>query len=361
MTKSSKKIIILILGMALLSECSGKLYAEDAFQFTSEKYSPRKKAYSVINTALEREPVTFNNELHYSEACFAYGALGIADIYEDSSLIEKIIERYPEFSPNSEHVDAYVNGIIPLKIYMVTGDKQLLNKGLSIADAQWANPRKDGLTHQARFWVDDMYMVGMLQTMAYRATGDTKYADRAAEFYKAYIDKLFQPEGLFRHGLESPHFWGRGNGWAATAMAEFLRSLPEDYPKRSVILKTYLKMMNTLLQYQTENGMWRQIVDYPYSWTESSCTAMFAYAMSIGLQEDLITENKKQYQKAVKKAWIALCEHLNSNNKLRKVCVGTGQTDNIEYYLMRPRSEGDLHGMAPYIWLAESLIKANEG
>jgi rhamnogalacturonyl hydrolase YesR len=38
-------------------------------------------------------------------------------------------------------------------------------------------------------------------------------------------------------------------------------------------------MMNALLKYQSESGMWRQIVDDPEAWEESSSTAMFTYAI----------------------------------------------------------------------------------
>ena len=39
---------------------------------------------------------------------------------------------------------------------------------------------KDGLSPETRLWVDDMYMLTMLQLEAYRATGDRKYLDRDA-------------------------------------------------------------------------------------------------------------------------------------------------------------------------------------
>ena len=98
--------------------------------------------------------------------------------------------------------------------------------GKELADKQWATTTPDGLTTEARFWVDDMYMITALQVQTFRATGDARYLDRAAQAMAAYLDRLQQPNGLFFHTATSPRHWGRGNGWFAAGMAELLRALP---------------------------------------------------------------------------------------------------------------------------------------
>ena len=90
-----------------------------------------------------------------------------------------------------------------------------------------------------------MFMITILQVQAYRATGDPKYIDRAANEMTAYLDKLQQPNGLFYHAPDAPFFWGRGNGWVAAGMAELLRSLPASHPQRARIMSAYLTMMKT--------------------------------------------------------------------------------------------------------------------
>ena len=93
----------------------------------------------------------------------------------------------------------------------------------------------DGLSGQTRYWIDDMYMITILQLEAYRATNDRKYLDRAASEMVAYLRKLQQPNGLFFHAPDVPFFWGRGNGWVAAGMSEMLLSLPEGHPARDEI------------------------------------------------------------------------------------------------------------------------------
>lgn len=256
------------------------------------------------------------------------------------------------------HVDHSVMGSLPLQLYLATGDERYKMLGLTFADRQWDNPREDGLTAETRWWIDDMYMVGMLQMQAYRATGDVKYADRAASQILAYNMRLQQPSGLFHHGPDHPFCWGRGNGWVATSMAEVLRDLPEDHKLRPQLLDGYKKMMTALLKYQTENGMWRQVVDYEYSWAESSCTAMFAYAMTVGFDHGWL--ERESYGPAVEKAWQALCAHVGPKGNLSEICIGTGRQNYLEYYMKRSRILGDLHGQAPFLWLAAERLEKNK-
>lgn len=319
----------------------------------------------VVDNLLKRDYMLYRERgLHYAEACTAVGALRYADNIGDKALIAKIVSRYENMLEPEEgnklitrqsHVDHNVMGIVPLQIYLVTSDERYKTFGLTFADRQWDETIEGGLTSQTRWWIDDMYMVGMLQIQAYRATKDVKYADRAAAQLTAYLKKLQQDNGLFYHGPDFHYHWGRGNGWVAVSMAEVLKDLPAGHKLRSVILASYRKMMASLLKYQAENGTWRQLIDYEYSWAESSCTAMFAYAMTVGVDEGWL--EKSDYMAAVEKAWKASCAHVDRNGAVGEVCVGTGQQDDIEFYMKRPRTRGDFHGQAPFLWLASQRLK----
>jgi rhamnogalacturonyl hydrolase YesR len=133
-----------------------------------------------------------------------------------------------------------------------------------------------------------------------------------------------------------------------------LSELPESNTYYSAISEGYLKMMNALLQYQAEDGMWRQLIDNEDAWKETSSTAMFGYAFTVGVREGILPDSV--FTPAYQKAWIALTSYLDEDGKLTEVCVGTGKSDDINYYLERPRITGDLHGQAPVLWFAYSLL-----
>lgn len=300
--------------------------------------------------------------IDYPESVTWYGALTFAGLTGNEDLTRRLIDRFQPLLgadailiPQPTHVDLTVFGAVPLQIYIGSKRRNDLDLGQAMADQQWADPSPDGLTRQTRFWIDDMYMITLVEVQAYRATGESKYLDRAALEMSAYLDKLQQPNGLFFHGTDAPFFWGRGNGWVAAGMAELLRSLPQDHPQRARILAAYRKMMATLLKYQESDGMWRQLIDHPEAWPETSGTGMFAFAMVSGVKEGWL--DRKTYAPAARKAWLGLVTYIKPNGDIRDVCEGTGKGKTVQYYLDRKRITGDLHGEAPVLWTASALLR----
>lgn len=299
----------------------------------------------------------------YPEVIAWYGALTLARLAHDADLGNRLVARFAPFLTEEgapwvnrkAHVDYRVFGAVPLEIFLRTKDPLCKQLGLELADAQWATTTPDGITAEARYWIDDMYMIPLIQTQAFRATGETKYLDRAALTMSAYFDKLQQPNGLFFHGTNAHFYWGRGNGWMAAGAAELLRSLPASHPRQARILAGYRMMMAGLLAAQSDSGMWRQLIDQGGSWPESSATAMFCFGMVTGVKNGWLDE--PSYGPAARKAWLALVALLDDQANLREVCVGTDKGFTEQYYQDRPRTAGDLHGQAPMLWTASALLR----
>jgi rhamnogalacturonyl hydrolase YesR len=314
------------------------------------------------------------SHITYPETCTWYGALTFAKATDDTNLTAKLLHRFePLFGadakliPKPVNVDSTVFGAVPFEIYIETKDRRCLELGKSLADKQWETPSNGkfssnvlawvarGLSWHTRFWIDDMFMITLVQSQAYRATGDQKYIDRAALEMSAYLDELQQPNGLFYHAPDVPFFWGRGDGWVAAGMSELLRSLPENHPKRVRIMEGYHKMMAALLKYQRDDGMWRQLIDHPEAWPESSCSGMFTFAMITGVKQGWL--DQKTYGPAARKGWLGLLKYLDSNSDMREVCEGTNKKNDLQYYLDRKRRTGDFHGQAPVLWCATALLR----
>jgi rhamnogalacturonyl hydrolase YesR len=322
------------------------------------------------------------SSITYPEVCAWYGALRFCSANSYGELSDQLYRRFEpllheksNLVPKPDHVDHSVFGAIPLLLYQIQKDTTLLHLGKYSADKQWELPApapqptptpqparieyeallREGLSWQSRFWIDDMFMITLLQSQACKTTGDTTYIGRAAREMIVYLDRLQRPNGLFFHATDVPFFWGRGNGWMAAGMTELLLSLPADHPRRPAILAGYQKMMSTLLLYQSPDGMWRQLVDDSDSWPESSCTGMFTYAMITGVRQGWLDE--KVYGPAARKGWLALTDHINADGGVTDVCEGTNKLNDRKYYLDRRRITGDMHGQAPVLWCAWALSK----
>jgi len=312
----------------------------------------------------------------YPEVCAWYGALKYAEVSNDKKLLEQLTQRFmPLFGaekhlvPRPWHVDFSVFGTVPLELYLQTNDQQFKTMGMRFANAQWTIPIdssqvvKDsyqkfldkGLTWQTRYWIDDMYMITMIQSKAFQVTGDQQYVDRAAHEMVVYLDTIQKENGLFYHAPDAPFFWGRGNGWMAAGMSELLSSLKKDNPNRPKILASYQKMITSLKQYQRPDGLWGQLIDKPESWVETSGSAMFTYAIIMGIKNGWL--DAKEYKPIARKAWIALTGYINKDGDISNVCEGTNRKNDYQYYLDRQQKTGDMHGQAPILWCVSALLK----
>lgn len=373
-----KKSIPVILGLILA--CSSSSFAQSANLTKWPKgTSPEEVGKRVAARFVATPHTNFNRPtppsvITYPETCTWYGALKFAKASGNDGLRDDLIKRFePIFTteakliPPVTNVDWAVFGAVPLQLYIQTKDKRYLELGQNIADKQWAKPDANskakpeqiaafekGYSWHTRMWIDDMFMITALQTQAYRATNDEKYINRAAKEMVLYLDSLQKPNGLFYHAPDVPFFWGRGDGWMAAGMAEILTSLPENNPDRPRIMKGYKTMMASLLKYQAPSGLWRQLIDEPSSWEESSSTGMFTYAMVVGVKKGWL--DKKTYTPAARKAWLGLVSYIDENADVKEVCEGTNKKNDKQYYLDRKRVIGDLHGQAPILWTAAALI-----
>lgn len=168
--------------------------------------------------------------IHYAEVCTWYGALRYAQAAGDKKLIRQLQDRFEplfstekQYQPVMNHVDLNMFGCLPLEFYKVTEEKKSLDLGMLYADTQWTAPADakaeekvwadKGLSWQTRLWIDDMFMITIIQAQAYHVTGKRAYIDRAAKEMVVYLDELQRPNGLFYHAPDVPFFWGRGNGW----------------------------------------------------------------------------------------------------------------------------------------------------
>ena len=301
---------------------AGSAAAQDYFSNFPVGADPKIVGKRVSSRLMETKHQLYGDRgIHYAEVCTWYGALRFAEM---------------------------------------TNDKELT----PYADTQWTLPEKandeerkwhkKGYSWQTRLWIDDMYMITIVQAEAYHVTGDRKYINRAAKEMVLYLNEIQRENGLFYHAPDVPYYWGRGDGWMAVGMTELLFNLPENDPNRQRILKGYRLMMENLKKYVNQDGLWNQLIDEKDCWTETSGSAMFTYAMILGVKNGWL--DKDEYGPVARRAWMNLCNYLDDNNDLMEVCIGTGKKNSHQYYLDRPRITGDYHGQAPIIWCAYALL-----
>jgi len=131
-----------------------------------------------------------------------------------------------------------------------------------------------------------------------------------------------RPDGLYRHQASSDAAWGRGNGFPALGMALTLTDFPKDHPDYPALLAAFQKHMKALSGFQDENGMFREVIDYPGAYPEYSGTCMIATAMMRGIRKGWL--DASMYQPIVDRAWKAILIRTASDGSLFDVAESTG-------------------------------------
>lgn len=211
-------------------------------------------------------------------------------------------------------------------------------------------------------WADDMYMsVPFLINMGV-LTGDNKYFDDAVMQVLQMADRLYIPEKeLFDHGWNETSssydpcfYWGRANGWVLMAMAEVLGILPEDYEGRDEILHLYRSMVHSLANLQDGDGFWHNLLDKNDTYQETSCTAMFTYAIAKGINEGWISH---VYGPVALTGWNATQTSVLENGAVDGTCEGTTFAHDNSYYYHRGKSIYATHGYGPVLYAGAEMIR----
>ncbi|WP_114781708.1 glycoside hydrolase family 88/105 protein [Botryobacter ruber] len=211
-------------------------------------------------------------------------------------------------------------------------------------------------------WADDLYMsVPFLANMGV-LTGNKKYFDDAARQLLQMGNRLYVPEKeLFDHGWSvtsgnyDPRFyWGRANGWTLMAMAELLSVLPEKHKDRDKILHLYRSMVRSLANSQDGTGFWHNLLDKPDTYVETSCTAMFTYAIAKGINEGWVSH---VYGPVALTGWNAVKTQVLENGAVEGTVEGTTFAHDNTYYYHRGASVNATHGYGPVLYAGAEMIR----
>lgn len=208
-------------------------------------------------------------------------------------------------------------------------------------------------------WADDMFMsVPFLLRMA-KFNKDIKLYDEAA-FQVLHINHyLTDPStNLCRHGWYNqtqelaPVAWSRANGWIVWAMSEALIQLPANHKDYKKIKDIFIKRLETLLNYQSENGLWHQIIDDPDSYLETSGSAMFGLALARAINHKWISH---RYVPQLIKTWEAVSAQIGENGEVKGICQGTDMGNEADYYKNQKTIGSDPRGMGAVLTLGSEI------
>lgn len=212
-------------------------------------------------------------------------------------------------------------------------------------------------------WADDLYMGLSFMVRYARTYGDDAILADAVLQVDRFNEKLWDPKKkLYWHAWYSGTqtvagaFWGRCNAWILKATSELLSVLNPADEAYGRVLAYYRRQVEGLKSYQARSGMWRQVLNNASSYEESSCTAIFAEAISMGVRRGWLDT---EYAAVALKAWEALKLKI-VDGELNTVCIGTGILASAKKYAARQAADGEIHGTGLILSAGMELLRLQQ-
>ncbi|MCM1134604.1 MAG: glycoside hydrolase family 88 protein, partial [Clostridium sp.] len=298
---------------------------------------------NVIEDAIDRiVKKTMNMDMTWDWPCgVAY--YGISRAYEATGkkeyldMLKERVDEYMELGlPKNWTVNTCAMGHCLITLYEETGDQKywdvvmskinyIRTEALRFGDNVLQHTVSANNDFPEQAWADTLFMAAYFLLRVGVKLKDADIIDDALNQYYWHIHYLQNPEnGLYYHGYNnitgdhmSGFYWGRANAWAAYTMSRVGGILPEAYlyPKFLEITGSLNEQLAALKMLQTENGLWRTILDDEESYEEISASAGIAAAM--------VEKGNPLHSKYINKSIQGLLANIGADGKVMNVSGGT--------------------------------------
>lgn len=351
-----------------------------------EKSTPDRPVWN-IEKLLQGEKADWN----YIDGCMIKAILEMYSITGDSNYLDfadrfidyrvredGTIDGYDVEERNIDNVNA---GKTLFELYDLTG-KEKYRKAIDLVYSQIGKmPR----TKEGNFWHKNIYpnqvwLDGLYMCQPFYMEYETRFNNKknCGDIYSQFANvvKLMRDTetGLYYHAYDSSremfwcdkvtglsqNFWLRALGWYAMALLDTIdKGDKSDGDSLKHMEEAFRDLIDSMLKYQDESGMWYQVVNLggmDRNYLETSGSAIFSYAILKGVRLGCLP---KSYAGYGKKAFQGICDtylHLEEGNmSLGGICLvaGLGGKDRrngtYDYYMSEPIVKDDAKGVGPFL------------
>lgn len=275
-------------------------------------------------------------------------------------------------------------------LYDLTGKEKYAKATSKIYEQILEMPRTEEgnfwhkMIYPNQVWLDGLYMALPYYMEYEKRFHDKKnYADVLQQFFNVEKHMKDEKTGLYYHAYDSKkqmfwadketglskHFWLRALGWFSMALLDCISIMDETDEGYEHLKKMYRDLLDSMLKYQSPEGMWHQIPNLPgkeKNYLETSGSAIMSYCLLKGTRLGFLPESYKEYGK---KAFDGICHTYLSEKdgemSLGGICLvaGLGPETNTrrdgsyEYYMSEPIVKDDAKGTAPFLLAYAEMLR----
>lgn len=314
----------------------------------------KKQIEDVVDRIVKK---TMNMDLTWDWPCgVAY--YGIGEAFEKTGrqeylrlLKDRVDEMIELGLPTAWTVNACAMGHCLVTLYQATGEQKyydiimskieyLKKDALRFGDRVLQHTVSPNNDFPEQAWADTLFMAALFMLRVGVMNDDRELIEDALNQWQWHIRYLQNPSsGFYYHGYDniagdhmSGIYWGRANAWAAYTMSMVGGLLPQCYlyPAYIDVAGSLNEQLAALKTVQTENGLWRTVLDDEESYEEVSASAGIAAAM--------LERGNALHGKYINKAITGLLNNISEDGKVMNVSGGTAVMRDKEGYRGIPKA-----------------------
>lgn len=345
-----------------------------------------KQSIETMMRKFKAEELPPEGRLHYHQGVFLSGVYKNYEISADERYYDYIKEWVDSIIQedgtidwhDTSQLDDVQPGILLFPILDKTNDdryKKALDRLLDIVE-KFPRNEVGGFWHKEHYpnqmWLDGLYMAGPISAEYGKRYDKSEFIDLVIEQVELMERYTKDDEsGLWYHAWDcskemdwanpvtgkSPEFWGRSIGWVPVAILDNLDFIDKGHPKYDLLGDFVRELMESVIKYQSDNGLWYQVLDKADgegNWLETSCSCLFAAAIAKGVRKGILEDDYLNYANKAFKGVIDTLKYDGDDLLVGDVCVGTGVGD-YEHYINRPTSTNDLHGVGAFLLMCAEM------
>lgn len=364
-----KRHFLSFLCVVLIFGVSKNLLAQNNLQADSTLQIMKKVADWQLHT-WEREGMRWPKYDWTNGAAYA-GFMALNKIANDPKYSKAMYEIGEDLGwntgPRRAMADDYCLAQMFSQMYSLYRQPKMIAHFKEQADSIIAMPHTESLEWENNVhlrewaWCDALFMGPPALAYLATATSEMKYLDIASKLWWKTTDYLFDPsENLYfrdsryfdkKEANGKKMFWSRGNGWVMGGLVRMLDNMPADYPERPRFVELYKKMAEKISTLQSADGSWHaSLLDASsYPAKETSGTGFFCYALTWGVNHNLLSYDK--YQPVISKAWEALTSSVHANGKLGNVQQIGAQPESVD------SNSTEVYGVGAFLLAGKQIVE----
>ncbi|QDA36976.1 di-trans,poly-cis-decaprenylcistransferase (plasmid) [Paracoccus liaowanqingii] len=207
------------------------------------------------------------------------------------------------YDPLEYNIDNILAGRVLFALDRWTGDPRWMRAARQLGTQLADHPRTAGGSYwhkkiyPCQIWLDGLYMGLPFQIELGRHLGDQRLVQDALAQLREAMALTARPDGLYAHGCDtsraqdwadkatgqSASAWARALGWQAMALVDSAALTGLQTFAAAGLEAPTRDLLARIAVLQRDDGGWLQVIDQPDlagNYTESSASAMFAYALN---------------------------------------------------------------------------------